>query len=46
MVAEAAEADVGQPRPVVVGVDQQGKMVERRPQAAGGGDAGGQDVTG
>jgi hypothetical protein len=43
MVAEAAEADVGQPRPVVVGVDPQGEMVERRPQPAGGGDAGGQE---
>jgi hypothetical protein len=43
MVAEAAEADVGQPRPVVVGVDPQGGMVERRPQPAGGGDAGGQE---
>jgi hypothetical protein len=35
MAAEAAEADVGQPRSVVVGVDPQGEMVERRPQPAG-----------
>ena len=41
-MAEAAEADVGQPRPAVVGVDAQGEMVERRPQPDGGGDAGGQ----
>jgi hypothetical protein len=40
VVAVATEADVGQPRPGVAGVDAEGQVVERRPEPVGAEDPG------